>query len=605
MPTSSDDVTFDSNSGAAATVTITGATANANTITINKADLTLFHSAGSTVVGLVLLTTGSINTNGQTCSWSRFDSNNANTRSITFGASGITLTTSGQAAWNVNNATGLTLSAASSTITVSAANAWTVTSGQNYGTVNITIASGVTFTFQGAGNYAAITLTGAAAKNPMFSLSTALTVTGTFTCNGNSSINRVCVQSSTVGTARTITAATVSVTNSDFQDITGAGAGSWNLSAITGNSGDCGGNSGITFTTPATQTWSGTSGGNWSANAWTSRVPLPQDDVVINAAFSASQTVTADMPRLGKSIDLTGATGTPTLSISVGLSIFGSLTFISGMTVSGASAVTFAGRSSYTITSAGKQFPATNNITAPGGTYTLQDAFSTAGAFALNNGVFNANNFNVTYSTFSSSNTNTRTLTMGSGAWTITSTAAAGVWTLSTTTGLTFSGASATIVISTTSANTRTFLGGGLTYGTLTYIIAGSTGGLDITGSNIFTTINFSDVTNARTLRFTAGTTTTVTNFNVNGTSGKLMSVSSITAATHTISKSSGIVSCDYLSLTNSIATGGATFYAGANSTNVSGNTGWIFSAPPAGSGGGGERAALQSLANLQNLRNL
>lgn len=44
-----------------------------------------------------------------------------------------------------------------------------------------------------------------------------------------------------------------------------------------------------------------------------------------------------------------------------------------------------------------------------------------------------------------------------------------------------------------------------------------------------------------------------------------------------TISKPSGIVSCDYLSLKDSTATGGATFYAGSNSTNISGNTGWLF----------------------------
>lgn len=45
----------------------------------------------------------------------------------------------------------------------------------------------------------------------------------------------------------------------------------------------------------------------------------------------------------------------------------------------------------------------------------------------------------------------------------------------------------------------------------------------------------------------------------------------------HTLSKSSGTVDSDYLSLTNSVATGGATWYAGSHSTNVSGNTGWIF----------------------------
>ena len=48
-----------------------------------------------------------------------------------------------------------------------------------------------------------------------------------------------------------------------------------------------------------------------------------------------------------------------------------------------------------------------------------------------------------------------------------------------------------------------------------------------------------------------------------------------------TLSKSSGTVSVDYLSIGNSIATGGATWYAGANSVDVGNNTGWIFTAPP------------------------
>jgi hypothetical protein len=37
----------------------------------------------------------------------------------------------------------------------------------------------------------------------------------------------------------------------------------------------------------------------------------------------------------------------------------------------------------------------------------------------------------------------------------------------------------------------------------------------------------------------------------------------------------------DYLSISQSIATGGAAWYAGANSTDGGNNTGWIFSAAP------------------------
>lgn len=50
-----------------------------------------------------------------------------------------------------------------------------------------------------------------------------------------------------------------------------------------------------------------------------------------------------------------------------------------------------------------------------------------------------------------------------------------------------------------------------------------------------------------------------------------------------TLSKASGTVTADYLSLKDSTATGGATFYAGSHSTDVSGNSGWIFTDIPSG----------------------
>src|SRR3990167_8289053 len=91
VPVAGDTVTFDSNSGTAATVTVDVALSAAS-ITINKSDLTLLHNAGTTLTGAMTLTTGTLNTNGQTCSWGSLQTNNVNTRTLTFGASAITLT---------------------------------------------------------------------------------------------------------------------------------------------------------------------------------------------------------------------------------------------------------------------------------------------------------------------------------------------------------------------------------------------------------------------------------------------------------------------------------------------------------------------------------
>jgi hypothetical protein len=107
---------------------------------------------------------------------------------------------------------------------------------------------------------------------------------------------------------------------------------------------------------------------------------------------------------------------------------------------------------------------------------------------------------------------------------------------------------------------------------------------LTVTGANTFTTI--ANGVQPTSFLFTAATTTTVTNWSVSGTAGNLVTIGSVTAATHTLSKSTGTVSSDYLSVSYSIATGGATWYAGANSTNGGNNTGWIFSALPSTSTG-------------------
>lgn len=594
VPTSSDTVTFDSNSGAGATVTITGATANASSITINKSDLILLHNAGSTVTGTVTLTTGTLNTNGQTCSWAGFSSSNSNARSLTLGSSTITISGTGTP-WNLDGSN-LTLSTGTATVTLTGTDAAMApcpnSSSWAIGSSIIFTGSGDHQIFVDGGTLGNLTFTGTATKTDKIKFAGAKTIAGTFTINGNSAINRVLVYSSTLGTARTITAATVTVTNADFQDITGAGAGSWDLSAITGGSGDCGGNSGITFTTATTQTWSGTSGGNWSANAWTTRVPLPQDTASFAVAFSASQTVSADMPRLGKDIDWTGVSGgvtfTPTASNPI---VYGSWTQASGMVNGALQGMHFYGRGSHTITSAGINFSTIAIvILAFGGTYSLNDAFSTANTFTVTNGTFITNGFSLTCTTFSSSNSNIRAITLGTSTVNLTGTASGSLWTILTATNLTFSGASSTINITSASANTRNFsTGGGNTYGTLDYTVAGSTGILDMIGSSVFARLNFSDATNARTLRFTAGQNfvfTSAGGFNVNGTSGKLMTVTSVTSATHTITCASGTISSDYLNVSYSIATGGARFFAGANSTDSLNNTGWYFAAPSNGLGG-------------------
>lgn len=128
---------------------------------------------------------------------------------------------------------------------------------------------------------------------------------------GTNSTNYRALFSSHFGTPRTITCnGTVTASNVDFRDIVGAGTANWDLSAITGGSGDCGGNSGITFTPAQTQYFKHTLGAvNWSdVTKWFSnyertiqgRVPLPQDDAIFDEnSFTGASTLNVNVPRIG------------------------------------------------------------------------------------------------------------------------------------------------------------------------------------------------------------------------------------------------------------------------------------------------------------------
>jgi hypothetical protein len=564
--TSTSAISFVSNSATQQTIATGGKALGS--LTFNGTGSWQLQDACTATAGTVTLTKGSLDTNNQTCVWGDFQSDNSNTRAILGGTSAIT--TAGQ--WNDLTTTGLTRSMASTTLTLSAVGGYMRTTG-TFGTV---IWSGA-----GAGaqsqpfTCATLTIIGIAARNAALTMAgVGPTVTGTLTINGNNAVNRFLVCSSTPGAARTISAGTVSVSNTDFQDVTAAGAANWDLSAATGGAGDAGGNTGITFTTSATQTHIAGAGGNWSdAAQWTTRVPLPQDDVVVDG--SVTGTITVDMPRLGRSVTFTGFAGTATFS-SFANSVYGSLTLASGMTVSGTLALTLGGRSSYTLTSAGKTLTQAVTVNNGAGTYTLADAFATAAALTVTSGTLNTNGQTVTALTYVQGGGNA---TLGASTVSLTSTAVGSI--VSVTAG-TINAGTSTIVIANASTNSRTFAGGGKTYATLTYTVAGSTGALVLTGANTFATLNFSDATNARTLTLPSSTTTTVTGtFGVAGTAGKLMTVNSSSGGVAaTLSKTSGVVSADYLSIQDSTAAGGASWYAGANSTKVSGVTGWFFTAP-------------------------
>jgi hypothetical protein len=491
-------------------------------------------------------TRGTLDTNGQTVSTSTFASSSGLTRTLTLGASSITVSASSSSSWGVTSG-GLTLSNNTATVTVTGASGGFFSSSMNW--------VGLSIVFNGSGSQningpsgvftcANLTRTGTAAKTDTFTYSgTNLVVTGALNITGSSTTSRILATSSVVANTTTWSAGSISLTNVDFMNVTATGLAA--NAAWTGTSlGDALGNTNITFDTPATQTWNGNTTGSWSTAAnWTSRVPLPQDNVVINGLTSG--TLTIDMPRVGASVDFTGSTaGHVTLAVSI--SIYGSWTYVSTLIVTGNFSFNFAGRGAYTITCAGIGPATSTSISAPGGTYTCLDnfVFQNSGAgLNVNNGTFDANGFNVTFFVLSSFGAGA-TIRMGSGIWSLTGTGS--VWNANGSSILVPS--TSTIKITNTSVTAKSFVGAGLTYNNLQINGAASAADVTITGANTFN--NITGQANAH-LTLTSSTTTTISSLASQGTAGNLFVLDASTSGTQaTLSYAgSGVISVDFMSI--------------------------------------------------------
>jgi hypothetical protein len=279
-----------------------------------------------------------------------------------------------------------------------------------------------------------------------------------------------------------------------------------------------------------------------------------------------------------KNLDFTGFAGTLT---NAARTVYGNVKFVSGMTLNaGTNAMTFAATSgSKTIESGTKtlNFPVTFN--GAGGTWTLVDNLTVGSTRTLThtNGTLDLSgktlNAGASYTTASG----TKNLTFNGGTLTCANSGAT-AFNNAQPTGFTTTAGTGTGTISMTSASAKTFVGGGSTFNCT--LDQGGAGALTITGDNTFNDIKNTYTASACSVLFTAATTNTfINNFSLAGSAGNLVTIGSVTAASHTLSKASGTVSVSYCSISRSSATGGATWNAYTTNGNVDGgnNTGWIF----------------------------
>jgi hypothetical protein len=542
------------------------------------------------------VTNGDFDTANYAVTIGAFASSNANTRSLSLGSSTISIQS---LPTGFTNSINLTLNAGTSQINCSSNSVFNG-GGLSFYNVDFTNTSSGTVTINGANSFNNLSFTGiTSAGLKVISISANQTITGTLTLSaGTNATMRHFVQSSTLGTTRTLTCAAVSATDADFRDITIAGAAA---PASGTRLGDCKGNSGITFDAAKTVWWGQSIGDTWgSGNArWSltnggtpaiNNFPLAQDTAVFPSSPtpfpSSGNTITINAAYNIGTIDMSART-TNTMTLATGAqtpTIYGNWINGTGTTLTGTGIMTFAGRGSQTITSAGQTFTQRITINTPGGSVTLQDAFicSNANTLQLESGTFSANSYNVSLSGSGggvvSSNTATRTIAIGSGTWTLAGNSTS-AWNVGTSTNLAVTG---TGTISLTSASAKNFVGGDIAYTNIT-LNQGGAGALTISGNN-----TFKDITNTYkstgAANITLGTTTQrVSQWTGAGEAGRLLTVQGSSASSPgTLILTSAVKpNVDYLTITGVRAYDLTdTWYAGANSTN-NGSLGWLFQVAP------------------------
>lgn len=547
---------------------------------LNVGAATITHSAGT------------LNTQNFAMTFGSYSHSTNAVKTLTLGSSALSMsgaTFSLAGSGTTITANTATLTATAQTITIQANG----NPGNTFGGMAVVYnpsASGGTRGFRGVG-LASWTYNGNGYDE--FRLTGNVTITGTLTLNSATTEQRIFVKSDVAGATRTLTCATLVAANgADWQDITLAGAAApFDGSAL--EFGDALGNSGITFPASKNRYVVGATGAlNTTARYSTSSggaggasMPLPQDDVFFDAN-TPGNTYNTQPRNWCRNLDLTGFVGTYQSSpfTSAGYSVYGNVTLPTGGTLTNSTAMTLAGRGSHTFTSNGRTIPWGLLVDAFGGTYTLADALTASGSVSLTvtSGTFDSASRAITYPRAAVTGTNTRSVLLGTSTVTLTDTGTTNVWDATVVTNLTLDADDATFVITGASANTKIFIGGtGQVYGIIDYTVAASTGNLRWSGSFSVHKIKVNGNT-ARGLQMATGSfTLTILDtdgFQVFGTAGNLVTVSSQTGGqVHTFVFAAN-VDAAYLSLTDSTASGTGSWWA-ENSTNGGNNSGWVFGA--------------------------
>ncbi len=623
-----------------ASITTMGATSGTKTITSNGktfgGPLTLDGVGGTFLLvdhltlpsGRALtLTNGVFNANDKNVSVGVFSSSNSNTRTLTAGSGTWTITGSGATVWSTNTATNLTMttkptisltySGSTGTRTI---NTGVLNEGFNPN-INITAGTDTIALTNGVGNldftgFSGTLSNGARTVYGSLTLSTGMTLTdgasittmgatsGTKTITSNGRTFGGPITISGVGgtfqladdlafdSARTLTLTAgtfdannrnvsigrFSSNNSNTRTLT-VGSGTW---TITGNSATVWTTqtvTGLTMTTKPTLTF------NYSGSTGTRTIntgALPESLAPNLHITAGTDSVNVQTTNIGD-LDFTGFAGT---LANNSRTVYGNLTFSSGMAITGGGTTSMGATSgTKTITTNGN--PGINigiTINGVGGTFQLADDLTLSGSLVgsrfliLSGGTFDANGHNVTIPAFSSNSANTsnaRTLTMGSGTWTLTNLGTIGtIWNTSDSAGLTVNPNTSTVILTGTST--------------------------EIDGSNVFYNLT-KTVSSTDTLTFEAGTTQTISGtLTLQGASGNFLTLRSTTPGTQWSINPQGVRTLGHLDVQDSRNINATAIASdGFDIGNSGNNTNWGFPGEASGVVSG-SRPTIKSIPFLE-----
>lgn len=567
----------------------------------------LNHITGS-ANSIVSLTKGIFETNNFDITAGRFTSTNSNVRRLIFGSSNINLSGSGSNFFTASTVTNLTVDVNTATLNITKNGVGTAPllhTGIKAWYFNINWYGGGIATIRGGtgSTFGTITVNGAPYTNSSedrFQINESFISTGPIQFNGYGPERRMRVHSNNgAGSPRTITIqSTTSVTGQyvDFQGITLTQTN--DLSAITGGAGDLGGNTGIIFSPSITCYWySPTTGvkewfdpANWylgtGGTGGLARRPLPGDTAQFDANSFPVSGVSIECnrgaERLARNIYWDDVTNNPDWKFNIDVSAYGAFrlptTPMTMNVIDGVRWFTFIGHgtsNTFLYTLSGKTLPhqmVLFNFLSNTNTVSINGKFSCK-AIYIAGCVYQSNNYDHDIDSFYM--TTGSTVNLGNGIWKVSGLAGvqnAASWFINS--GTLNPNNSLIVMNNSTPTTTQTFNGSGRTYNELAFY-GDANNTYIIIGNNSFAKIH-NGKDSAYTVKFTAGSTQTVTNFNLQGSLGKEITVTSTTTSVFTLTKPSGKMFNNYLILSYSTVNGGALWYAN-NSNDVTTNTGWIF----------------------------